>query len=305
MLGRDVGVVGQQVEVEIEAGALRTQRDANDRRQSIASIPARQQRRLALGGPGPTHGRRQHEAALVEKDDVGVPLAGGVDDLRDAFATPMIDRRFLAFAGSTPRLLRRPLEPLPEETADVIMMQRDAEMPANQLGDPTRRPEIVGPAVRLGALQKQLFELGLLRGRQTRRRGGMRFGDEPVGLFRQVQPAVDRTGSDAHDASDILHAVARIDGLNGLAASLFECTGGSIRSAHAPFYARPTPALVLPTPLTAQLSVSDLKVSFPPKVQVGVAADPHAILLLRQLECNSLLPTATLACPIHHMDRSC
>ena len=255
MLGRDVGVVGQQLEVKVEACPLGTERDATDRRQAVASIPARQQRRLALRGPGPTHGRRQHEAAFVEKHDVGIALAGGIDDLGDAFATPTIDDVFLAFAGATPWLLRRPFEPLPEKTTDVVVMQRHAEVATDQLGDASRGPEVIDPAMGLGALEQQPFEFGLLRGRQTRRRGRMRFGGEPVRLLRHRKPALDRTNSDAHDAGDILHAVACVDGLNGLASSLFKSTGGSIRSAHVSFYARPGAANRPSMPLRAQLSV--------------------------------------------------
>ena len=59
----------------------------------------------------------------------------------------------------------------------------------------------------------------------------MRLGGEAVGVFGQLKPAIDGTRVDADDASDILYTVARLDGLNGLASSLFQSAGRSIRSA--------------------------------------------------------------------------
>jgi hypothetical protein len=73
------GIVGQQCEVEIEARSLWADRDAADGGESIAAIPARQQRSFSLRRPGATHGRRQHEAAFVEKNDVCVAFSSGFE----------------------------------------------------------------------------------------------------------------------------------------------------------------------------------------------------------------------------------
>src|SRR5579872_3575468 len=68
-----IGVVGQQREVEIQTSPLRTDGDATDRRESVATIPTRQQRRFSLRSPGAPYGRRQHEAAFIEENKMSVP----------------------------------------------------------------------------------------------------------------------------------------------------------------------------------------------------------------------------------------
>ena len=64
----------------------------------------------------------------------------------------------------------------------MVVMQRNAEVPANQVGDPLGGPQFVGPTVGLGSAE-QLFEFLLLLERQARRRAAMRFGGEAVRFF--------------------------------------------------------------------------------------------------------------------------
>src|SRR5437899_3917665 len=130
-----VGIVGQQREIKTRLGPLRTDRDATDGRDSIMAVPARQQRRLPLRSPRATYGRRQHEAGFIEKNHVCTTFARGVQDVGKRGALPMSDRLFVAFARTATRLLRRPLQPLPQESTDMIVMQRDAEVSANEIGN--------------------------------------------------------------------------------------------------------------------------------------------------------------------------
>lgn len=65
----------------------------------------------------------------------------------------------------------------------MVVMQRNAKVPANQVGNPLSGPQFVGPTVGLGSLAEQLFEFLLLLDRQARRRTGMRFGGEAVRFF--------------------------------------------------------------------------------------------------------------------------
>lgn len=96
----------------------------------------------------------------------------------------------VAFAGSATRLLRRPVESFAEDAADVIVMERDAEVPLNEDGDASAGPQLGGPAVGFGSLQEELGEAFVLRGRQACGRSRMGLGYEAVGAFREFEPAV-------------------------------------------------------------------------------------------------------------------
>lgn len=111
-------------------------------------------------------------------------------------------------------------------------------MPANKLGDTLGSPQLVGPTVGLGAFTKHLLQLLLLREGQARCGAQVGLGSEAVRLFGQLEPAIDGTRVDADNASNILYFVALFDSLHSLASPLFQSAGRSIRSAHAPLYAR-------------------------------------------------------------------
>ena len=109
VLGVHVGVVGQQREIKVGPAPLRAQRDATNGRQAIASIPAFQQRRLALRRPCATYGRRQHEAAFIEKNDVRVAPVCGFQDVGKDAAFPVGDGFLIPFASTATGFLRSPL----------------------------------------------------------------------------------------------------------------------------------------------------------------------------------------------------
>src|SRR6476620_5657439 len=112
------------------------------------------------------------------------------------------------------------------------MMQRDTELAENEIGDALGCPQLVGPAMCLGALKQQPLKLGLLGSGQACGSARMWFGSKSRGGFGIVKPAIDGTFCNAHDASDILYLVALLDGLNGLASPLFQSAGRSVWSAH-------------------------------------------------------------------------
>lgn len=209
----DRGIVGEQCEVEVEPGLLRTQRDTANGRQPVAAIPALQQRRVSLRSPGAPHRWRQHEAAFIEKNQVRVASAGSLDDAGEDIAFPVSYGFFVSFACTATRLLRSPFQSLPQESADVVVMKRHTETSSNEIGDALRGPQLVGPTVSLGAFEEHLLQLLLLRERQARRRAEVRLGGKAVvGLLREVEPAIDGTRVDADNASDILYTIALLNG---------------------------------------------------------------------------------------------
>jgi hypothetical protein len=87
------------------------------------------------------------------------------------------------------------------------------------------------------ALQKHAFELPLLLGVESGGRSRMGPGSQAFGGTRLFEPAENGALMDTYDARDILYLVARMNGLHGLASSLLQSAGGSVRSAHDSFYA--------------------------------------------------------------------
>jgi hypothetical protein len=69
----DVGEV--EVAVEAEALAARTHRHSGDRRDLVVFLPVIEERRPSSRRPGPAHRWDQHEAALVEKNQMCAQLA--------------------------------------------------------------------------------------------------------------------------------------------------------------------------------------------------------------------------------------
>jgi len=119
-------------------------------------------RRLSGWSPGATHRRCQHKPALVEKNHVGVTFPRRLHDLGEDDALPMCDGGLIAFARFLTRLLRRPSEDFVQKSSYMIMMERNTELSANEVGDAPGGPQIVGPTVRLGSLKEHAFELPLL-----------------------------------------------------------------------------------------------------------------------------------------------
>jgi hypothetical protein len=86
-------------------------------------------------------------------------------------------------------------------------------------------------------LQKHAFELPLLLAIESSGRSRMGLGSQAFGGACQFEPTENGALMDAYDACDILYLVARMNGLHGLASSLLQSAGGSVRSAHDSFYA--------------------------------------------------------------------
>ena len=150
---------------------------------------------------------------------MGVTFPGGLENIDKRIALPLSDGFFIPLTGPPTRLLRRPLQSRPQKSADVVVMQRDAEVSKNQIGDALGGPKFVGPTVGFCSLAEQLFEFLLLLEGQACCRAGMRLGSEAVGFIGEFEPAVNGTRFDTYDASDIFHFVTRLDCLNGLASS--------------------------------------------------------------------------------------
>ena len=114
-----------------------------------------------------------------------------------------------------------------QEAAQVVGMERHAEMATNEFGHAFGRPHLVGPAMRFGTLREQAFELPLLGDVQPGRRSGMRLGGQTVGVGDtcEFEPAKYGARVDAYDASDILWFVAPMNCPNGLASSLLQGAG--------------------------------------------------------------------------------
>ncbi len=114
---------------------------------------------------------------------MSVSFPSGFQNLGKGSAFPVCDGGLIPFAGATTGLLRRPLQSLSQKAANVIVMERDAEVSTDDFGNALRGPELIGPAVGLGTLAEQLLELVLLFDGQARRRARMWLGREAVGLF--------------------------------------------------------------------------------------------------------------------------
>src|SRR5262249_16723890 len=149
----DVLVVGQQVKVEIQRAVAWTDRNAADRGDAIPAIPGIQNRCLTAGSPGPADDGIQHEARFIEKNQVRITLLRFAGNARKLPHLPIEDCRLIAPTRATLRLLRRPAQPLPQESAHMIVVIADAELPKDDLADACGRPERIGPTVRLGTLK--------------------------------------------------------------------------------------------------------------------------------------------------------
>src|ERR1700709_739123 len=130
----------------------------------------------------------------------------------------------------------------------MIVMQRDAKVSTNEVGNALGGPQLIGPTVGLGALKQQLLQFLLLGDGQAGRMD-LGLGGQSVWILGVLEPAMEGTWSDAHDAGDVLHFVTLLDGENCLASPLFQRAGRSDWSAHAYIIRRQSRSL------PAQLSV--------------------------------------------------
>src|ERR1700722_14688865 len=124
---------------------------------------------MPLRSPSAPHCRQQEIARFVEESQMGTALLRFAEDARKLVAFPAVDLGVVTLAGASLRLLARPAQPRVQETANMIGMVGDAKVAVDQRGDAPAGPQFVGPAVGLGALDQELFELGQLRVREPRR----------------------------------------------------------------------------------------------------------------------------------------
>ncbi len=225
ILGVDRLVDGQQLEVQPRPPLPRTEGDATDGRDPVATVPGLQHRRPAAWGQRPAHRRRQPEARFVEEDDVGLAFPGFSEDARQLIGLPALHLLVVAFAGLALGLLAGPAQSLLEDLADVLGVVGDAEAFADEPGDAVGGPQFVVPAVFLGALEKEAFEFAEVVVGQPGRGAGDGPGVQAVGLAGHASPAVQGGDADAEDAGDRGGGFALLDEFHGAATAAFQFAG--------------------------------------------------------------------------------
>lgn len=226
-----IGVVGQQPEVEPQVPALGADRHGADGRDAIVPVPSLQDRSLATRGKGSADRGSQHEAALIEEDQVGIAAASPADDFGQFLTPSVVDGNRVSLFGLLLRLLATPVKPKLDDLADVLGVVTDTEVAADHLGDSCGSPQLGPPAMCFSTLQEQRLELIELVGIQSRRSAGVRPGGKLVrGFAVPFQPGVDGGSAAAEEAGDIVGMFALVDELNGAATPAFEFLCSSDRS---------------------------------------------------------------------------
>jgi hypothetical protein len=227
-----VHIVGQQIKVQVQAPDFGADGDTIDSRDAIPSVPAIQCRFAAAGRRGTPHGRGQHVPRFIEKNQVRIALPHFLGKCGKMHLLPIRDCRLIPFACLVAWLLGRPVQTGTEETTDVIVMKRFAEMPTNQFGHAGTGPQLGAPAMSLSALQKKRQQALVLFGGQAWRRTRMRFGDQAVGLLSTIKPAVHRRAIDAKDTGYCFGTLLEFHRLHGLPAPPLQFRGCSKWSTH-------------------------------------------------------------------------
>ena len=119
----------------------------------------------------------------------------------------------------------------------MLGMVRDAQAFAEQAGDAAGGPQLVGPAVRLGALEQELFQKAELVVGKAWGVARVGTGLQAVRLPGQPPPAVDGRRQDAQDARDGGGRFTLFHQFNRPSATAFEFSRCSFGS-HASLYAR-------------------------------------------------------------------
>ena len=119
------------------------------------------------------------------------------------------------------------------------------EVPVNDGGDAVGSPELVGPAVMLGPLEQELFEVVQLLRAEARRRPRMRLGVQAGLAVREAPPAMDRGFMHAEDSGNDGGGFATLHEFDRATAAAFEFSCGSNWSCHALLYARSHPRQAL------------------------------------------------------------
>ena len=156
---------------------------------------------------------------------------GAADDLGQFLTPSVIDGDLVALPGLLLRLLAGPAEPKLDNLANMLRVVVDAEVSWDQLGDACGCPQLSSPAVSLGPLQEQLLEAVELRGVESRRATGVKFGSKlSRGFTLEFEPGIDGRPTAAEEVCDGGGMFALIDQLNGTAAPAFEFFCSSDRS---------------------------------------------------------------------------
>ena len=108
----------------------------------------------------------------------------------------------------------------------------EAEVPGDELGDAGGSPEFVGPAVGLGLLEEESFELDDLVVGECRSGRRRRDGVESAGRHGGGDPPGDGVGVDAVRGGDGLAGVPRGNRGHRVLAAAFEVEWCSVGSAH-------------------------------------------------------------------------
>src|SRR6202043_674756 len=124
-------------------------------RDLVALVPTFQDGCLAAWGQRPPHGRRQLKARFIEQHQVRVAVAGCLHDTRELGLFPAAYVLLVPLLGLGLRFLAGPTEAAFEDLSDMLGVIGDAEVTEDYLLDTGRRPQIVGPAVLVGALQQE------------------------------------------------------------------------------------------------------------------------------------------------------
>jgi hypothetical protein len=136
-------LVDQQLKVQAHTHGLRTERDAADGRETVTLGRTTQDHALPPGGQGPPDERRQQKAGFVEKSKVGVPLPGLAQDAREFIRLPAFDLLVVALPSALLGFMTGPAQARLEELADMLRVIRNTEVPVNESGHPSRRPQFI------------------------------------------------------------------------------------------------------------------------------------------------------------------
>src|SRR5262245_3552469 len=228
VLAVGVRVVGQQPEIQPQPSPLRAYGHGADRRDPVVAVPALQDRGLTPRGEGAADRRGEHEARLVEEDQVGLPASGSTDDAGQFLTPSEVDRRLVPLLGPALGLLAGPLQPPLEHLADVLGVEADVEVPLDQFGGPGGRPQFGPPAVGLGALQEQGSQSPQLLGGEPGPGAGMGLGGQLLGcLAGELHPGVDGGASAAEEVGDVLGGLPLLDEFDGTDTATLEFFSGS------------------------------------------------------------------------------
>lgn len=126
------------------------------------------------------------EKPLSSRKTRWAPRARAFFYMGPAIPLPGRDRSLVPFPCPPRRLLAAPAE-AHEQAPDVVGVVAYVEAACDHLGDPSRRPQVRGIAVREGSLQEEPHQRGPLPCGQLRRPAGGGLRGQPRWALRGVQ----------------------------------------------------------------------------------------------------------------------